>query len=275
MNNIPTTDLHMHSSFSGDSQAPMEAMIVSAIRKGLTHICFTEHIDRDFPTDHHENFSVDTPAYLAAYNALSEKYRGQINIYFGIELGLQPYLSGFYEEYIQQYPFDYCIGSSHLVDGRDPYYKDFFEGRDEASVYRRYFETILENLDAFSSMDSYGHLDYIVRYGPDQNRYYTYEKYADLLEEILKKLIDKGIALECNTSGFRYGLGHPNPCEEILTRYRQLGGELLTIGSDGHSPEHVAFAYEKLGGLLRSCGYTHYTIFEKRIPRSLPLPDCI
>ncbi len=273
MNKIPTTDFHMHSSFSGDSQAPMEDMIQSAIQKGLTHICFTEHIDKDFPTDHHIDFSVDTPAYLKTYRALSQKYSSQIRISFGIELGLQPHLKEFYTDYIRQYPFDYCIGSSHLVDGMDPYYKDFFEGRSEAAAYERYFTTILENLEAFSAMDSYGHLDYIVRYGPNQNRDYTYEKYADILEAILQKLIDRGIALECNTSGFRYGLGHPNPCEEILTRYRQMGGELLTLGSDAHSPEHVAFSYEKIGGLLRSCGFTHYTIFEERTPRFLPLPD--
>lgn len=271
MKRTPTTDFHMHSSFSGDSQAPMEDMIRSAIDKGLTHICFTEHIDKDFPTDHHDDFSVDAPAYLKAYTELAEKYRERIHVYFGIELGLQPHLAGFYGDYIQKYPFDYCIGSSHLVDGMDPYYPDFFEGRDEAAAYERYFVTILENLNAFSSMDSYGHLDYIVRYGPNQNRDYSYEKYADVIDEILRKLIDKNVALECNASGFRYGLGHPNPCEEILTRYRTLGGELLTLGSDAHRPEHIAFNYENIGELLRSCGYTHYAIFEKRKPRFLPL----
>lgn len=66
----PAIDFHLHSSFSGDSRAPMEDMIQSAIAKGLTHICFTEHIDKDFPTDHHENFSVDTPAYLETYTRL-------------------------------------------------------------------------------------------------------------------------------------------------------------------------------------------------------------
>lgn len=268
----PAIDFHLHSSFSGDSRAPMEDMIQSAIAKGLTHICFTEHIDKDFPTDHHENFSVDTPAYLETYTRLAEKYREQIHIYFGIELGLQPYLSGLYEQYIRQYPFDYCIGSSHLVDGKDPYYPDFFEGRDEAAVYERYFISILENLEAFSFIDTYGHLDYIVRYGPTQNQNYRYETYADILDEILKKLIEKGIALECNTAGFRYGLGHPNPCEEILCRYHELGGELLTLGSDGHAPQDAAHSYEKIGQLLRSCGFTHLTIFEKRRPRFFPLP---
>ena len=271
MKPISAADFHMHSSFSGDSQAPMEDMIQSAIKKGLTDICFTEHIDKDFPTDHHMDFSVDVPAYLESYTALSQKYREQIHIYFGIEMGLQPHLKDFYTDFIQKYPFDYCIGSSHLVDGMDPYYPDFFEGREESAAYERYFVTILENLDAFSAMDSYGHLDYIVRYGPNQNRDYSYQKYADIIDEILKKLIHKGVALECNTAGFRYGLGHPNPCEEILIRYRELGGELLTLGSDGHSPEHIAFAYETIGDLLRSCGYTHYTIFEKRKPRFLPL----
>ncbi len=272
MSQIPSADFHLHSSFSGDSRAPMEEMIQSAIKKGLSHICFTEHIDKDFPIDHHENFSVDTPAYLKTYEELAQKYQEQIRIYFGIELGLQPHLNEFYGQYIRQYPFDYCIGSSHLVDGADPYYPDAFEGREEAAVYERYFLSILENLEVFSFLDTYGHLDYIVRYGPGQNRNYSYKKYADILDEILKKLIQKGIALECNTAGFRYGLGHPNPCEEILSRYRQLGGELLALGSDGHSPRDVAYDYEKIGPILRSCGYSHITIFEKHMPRFLPLP---
>lgn len=271
MSQIPTADFHLHTSFSGDSQAPMEKMIQSAIGKGLTHICFTEHIDIDFPTDHHENFSVDTPAYLEAYRVLSRKYRNQIHVYFGIEMGLQPHLGDFYRDYIRQYPFDYCIGSSHLVDGEDPYFPDFFEGKEESAVYERYFNAILENLDAFSSMDAYGHLDYIVRYGPNQNLDYSYARYADILDEVLKRLIYEGVALECNMAGFRYGLGHPNPCEEVLSRYRQLGGELLTLGSDAHSPKDVAYSYGKLKGLLQACGFTHYTIFVGRSPQFLPL----
>ena len=85
----------------------------------------------------------------------------------------------------------------------------------------------------------------MVRYGPAKNKNYSYQAYREILDEILKVLIEKGIGLECNTAGFKYGLGHPNPTEEILLRYHELGGEILTLGSDGHAPKHLAYDFEK------------------------------
>ena len=120
-------------------------------------------------------------------------------------------------------------------------------------------------------MDVYGHIDYVVRYGPNKNKFYTYGRYEEILEEILRTLISRNVGLEVNTGGFHYGLGHPNPCEEILTRYRQLGGEILTIGSDAHIPGNIAFDFHKLPDLLKSCGFTHYTVFQNRRPQFLPL----
>ena len=116
-----------------------------------------------------------------------------------------------------------------------------------------------------------GHIDYVVRYGPNRNLYYTYEKYRDILDEILRVLVQKGIGLECNTAGFKYGLGHPNPTEKILSRYRELGGEILTLGSDAHAPEHIAYDFERAGALLKECGFHYYTVFRNRKPEFLPL----
>ena len=79
------------------------------------------------------------------------------------------------------------------------------------------------------------------------------------------------MALECNTAGYKYGLGHPHPQEEILKRYRELGGELLTIGSDGHAPEQLAFDFPKIPGLLKDCGFRYYTVFHERKPEFYPL----
>ena len=81
--------------------------------------------------------------------------------------------------------------------------------------YREYFESILENIRAFDDFDVYGHIDYVVRYGPTRNENYTYARYSDVIDEILRLLIEKGKGIEINTGGFKYGLGHPNPCEEI------------------------------------------------------------
>ena len=153
----------------------------------------------------------------------------------------------------------------------DPYDKIFFQGRTEYEAYHRYFEVLLENLNTFSCFNTCGHIDYVVRYGPQKNRNYSYEKYQDILDEILKTLIQKQIGLECNTAGFKYGLGHPNPTEKILARYRELGGEILTLGSDAHAPEHIAYNFRETGEILKACGFRYYTIFKEGQPEFLNL----
>lgn len=264
-------DTHMHCRFSGDSDAAPEDMIRAAIGRGLDGICFTDHLDYDFPNEP-ELFLLDLDEYDREMHALADAYHDTIPVRCGIELGVQPHLHDKLRGVVNGHDYDFVICSSHTIDHQDPYYKTFFEGREEHAAYRRYFESILENLSGFSDFDVYGHIDYVVRYGPNQNRFYSYEAYADVLDAILEKLIGMGKGIEINTGGFKYGLGHPNPCEEILKRYRELGGEILTIGADAHAPEHVAYDFDKVPPILRAAGFTHYTVFEKRKPVFYPLP---
>ena len=264
------TDYHMHSDFSGDSQAPMEQMIQRGIDLGLTTMCFTEHMDKNVINEG-TNFEVDTKSYQEGFLPLKEKYRGQIELLFGIELGIEPRYQKFLEQYVQTYSFDFIIGSSHIVDGIDPYYPAYYEGRTEEEAYRRYFESVLENLTAFSDIDVYGHLDYIVRYGPNKNRYFSYEGYRDLIDPILKTLVEKGIGLEINSGGYRHGLGLPNPCPEIIKAYRQMGGEIVTVGSDAHAPEFIASHFDDVKELLLACGFSCYTIFRERRPEFIKI----
>ena len=202
---------------------------------------------------------------------LKDKYKGQIDICFGLELGLQPHLTQEIPKIASSASFDFLIGSTHVADHMDPYEKIFFQDRTEYQAYHRYFEVLLENLETFSCFDSCGHIDYVVRYGPNQNRNYSYEKYQDILDAILEKLIEKQIGLECNTAGFKYGLGHPNPTEKILARYRELGGEILTLGSDAHAPEHIAYHFKETVQILKDCGFRYYTVFKERKPEFLKL----
>lgn len=264
-------DTHMHCAFSGDSDADPELMIQSAIEKQLDGICFTDHLDYDYPEEP-ELFLLDFPAYQERIFSLKEKYKKKISVLWGIELGLQPHLAKRLSDVTDGYPFDFVIGSSHVVHGKDPYYFSFFDGKTEQEAYTEYFVSILENLDAFTDFDVYGHIDYVVRYGPNRNADYTYAKYADVLDEILKKLISLDRGIEINTGGFKYGLGHPNPSEEILSRYHELGGEILTIGADAHQPEHVAYDFKKIPDLLKACGFPYYTVFRNRKPEFYKLP---
>lgn len=263
-------DIHMHTNFSGDCTSTPESMVEGAIAKGLPGICFTDHLDYDYPED--IDFDLDLPTYMKKIQELQETYSNQIEILFGVELGIQPHLSDRLTAITTTYPLDFVIGSSHLVHNKDPYYPKFYEGRSEEECYREYFESIYENLHLkFTDYDSYGHLDYTVRYGPNKNQFYTYEKYADILDAILEKLIAMEIALEVNTAGFKYELGHPNPTEDIIKRYRELGGKLITIGADAHKPEHIAYDFEKMPELLKNCGFDSYVIYRKRKPEFIKL----
>ena len=258
-----TCDFHNHTSFSADCKASPESMVEQAISLGLQYLCMTDHMDLDFPYPDLD-FTFDVDEYFKKHQKLTESYGHQITLLTGIESGLQPGIYKDLSKIINGYGFDFVIGSSHLVDRMDPYFPEYWENREEAAGILRYFETILENVAEFDNIDVYGHIDYIVRYAPSKAENYSYQKYAEILDEILKTLIYKNIGLELNTAGFKYGLGFPNPHTDILKRYRELGGEILTIGSDAHRPEHLAYDFAKVPELLKECGFEYYTIFRKR-----------
>lgn len=271
-------DFHLHSSFSGDSTAPMEEMIKQAISLGLTYLCFTEHNDFDYPTPPgnkesvQENvFLVNTDSYLYDFIRFREQYKDQIQLLFGVELGLQPHLLRENAVYARSYDFDFIIASSHVCDHRDPYYPPFYEGRSEEEAYRSYFNSIIENVRKFDNYDIYGHLDYVVRYGPSRDKDYSYEKYKDLFDTMLSLLIGNGKGIEVNTGGYRKGLKELHPCTDVLKRYRELGGEIITVGSDAHEPGHIGADFEVAAQILKECGFQYYTIFRGRQPEFIRL----
>lgn len=264
------SDFHLHTEFSGDSDTPVRNQVERAIALGMKEICITDHHDYDADfTD--IDFTLDIEAYLPYMRRIQEEYKDRIRVGIGIELGLQSHLKDYLNRLLQKYPFDFVIGSSHFADQMDPYFPEFFRGKTEKEAYGRFFEVSLQRADSLDCYDSFGHLDYVVRYGPDKNRYYSYDTYREYIDPILKTLIAKGKGLECNTGGYQYHLGHPNPSEDVLRRYRELGGEILTIGSDAHAPEHVGFDFDRARKTLIRCGFRYYTVFHERKPKFLPL----
>ncbi len=265
-----SADYHLHTDFSSDSKTPMEEMIQAGIRKGLRTMCFTEHMDYDYPLmagATEPEFLLDTDAYFVKNKELAPKYADKCDILFGIELGLQPHLTKKLANLTSSYPFDFVIGSVHQVDGMDPYYPEYFDKYEEKRGYQRYFEYGIECIKAFSDFDTLGHLDYIVRYGPNQNKYYSYKEYSDYIDEILKLLIQKGIALEVNTGSFKYGMNVTNPNLDIIKAYKNMGGELITVGSDAHVPEFIANKFDLVKELLQQVGFKYYTEFKARKAR--------
>lgn len=267
-----TTDFHVHSNFSSDGKATMEQMIEQAIKLGLKKLCFTDHMDYDFPKQMGGlDFEFDPKEYIKKLDEMKLRYQGQLQILAGIELGLQPHLADRLIALTQSYPFDFFIASSHVVNRTDPYLPGYWANRTKEEGIRAYFESILQNCRVFNDFNVYGHLDYIIRYIPGQaqaltKETYSYSEYADILDEVLMTIISLGKGIEINTAGYKYGLGFPHPKPEVLKRYKELGGEIITIGSDAHLPEHLAYNFNGIPDLLKEIGFRYYTTFEQGKP---------
>ena len=116
-----------------------------------------------------------------------------------------------------------------------------------------------------------GHLDYVVRYGKNKEKEYSYKMFADEIDALLRELIEHGKGLELNMAGLKYGLPFAHPHPDILKRYRELGGEIVTVGADGHRPEHIAWEFDKACDILKGCNFKYYTEFKERKPIFLTL----
>lgn len=264
-------DTHLHTDFSTDSTTPLSLQVSRAEKLELTGICITDHMDYDFPAsalDHPVEgvpFCFDWTSYIEVIE--SAKGNTGLALYTGVECGLQMTESVIKKNrQLHSRPsLDFMIGSLHLVDEQDPYYPSFWQGKDPRLCILHYFESLYENLQRFHDFDALGHLDYIVRYAPSGFSYIP-DDYRDIIDSILTYLIQKDIALEINTSGFKTEGRCPNPHLDILTWYRERGGELITIGSDAHTPDYIAYRFDSVADLLQKTGLRQYVVYRKHKP---------
>lgn len=270
-------DTHTHTRFSSDSGSEPIEMLAAAKAAGLSTLCFTDHMDLDFPGDN-TLFVFDTKEYFNELLPLKKQTAADGSmpkLLLGIELGLRPNrpdLRARMDALLAAHPFDFVIGSTHVVDELDPYEQDYWKLPGNRLL--RYFEDIFANVAEHTCFDSLGHLDYIIRYLPDfvsLVKDYEVRDYMNLMEETLRILIARGQALEVNTAGLRKGLSFPHPKAEILTRYRELGGELVTLGSDAHTPSDVGADIKKCAALLKDSGFRYYAVYEGRKAKMVAL----
>ena len=242
---------------------------------GLDTLCFTDHMDYEYRYEPEGMFEIDVPKYFEHLFQLKEQYAGKFNVRIGIELGLrdEPDLLESVREQnralVTEYPFDFVIGSTHQMVHVDPYYPEFWENRSQREGMEMYFISGLENIKNNEFFDSYGHLDYLIRYANGDKTQYNCSDYAELIEPMLKELIARGKALEINSKGLTpsYGINAPHPGREVLRRYRELGGELITVGSDAHTADGVAVYFDQVETMLKDIGFRYYAIFENRKPQ--------
>jgi histidinol-phosphatase (PHP family) len=253
-------DYHMHTSFSDDSTYPMEEEVVRAISLGLDEICFTEHVDYGVKTD----LNCDYIAYKNEFQRCKEKYKDQIALKFGIEFGMQVHTIQEFQRDFDKNDFDFVILSCHQVENKEFWNQDFQRGKTQQEYNERYYEEILNVIRKYEDYSVLGHLDMIRRYDNAGN--YPFEKVKSIISEILMQVIESGKGIEINTSSFRYCLEDLTPSREILKIYRELGGTIITIGSDTHEAEHIGYKIFYLKEELKRLGYNQICTFEKMKP---------
>lgn len=257
------TDYHIHSDISGDCAAPMARMADAARKAGLKEICFTEHIDINFPGG--TSFVPDFEVYDAKF-ALVKSAFPDIDIKKGVEAGLEIRTNEKLLMALAGKNFDFIIGSVHLVRGHDPYCSDFWSTFPGRSAFEEYLKECLLCAKEFDLYDVFGHLGYPSKFCPRQDSIMRYGDYADAVDGILRTLVQKGKGLEVNTSGIR-NTGTTIPEPEIIKRFLEIGGEIITVGSDAHDEQSVGRAVPETLEMLKNMGLKYICAFDERRPR--------
>lgn len=267
-------DLHSHScfSFDGAKDATPDALCKKALEAGLSHLAITDHCDVNGEVE-----GIYDP-YLAdqAWDAMTqakEKYKGKLNLLLGIELGNAHQYPDYARQVLARHPYEYVIGSLHNLRDVPDFCMLKYEKMTPAHVARLFDKMLDETLEmlSFQGIHTLGHLTYMHRYLTLAKVPLDLKPYREKITQICETLIQKDIALELNVSTLWKGLGISMPTMEVLKWYKDLGGQLIAIGSDAHSPENLGKAIRKGYALLATVGFSHITAMENGQRILLPI----
>ncbi len=262
-------DYHIHSSFSFDCQMSLEQICERAIALGIPEICITDHVDF-VPGDPSTGY-FQPEAYFAAIEACREKFGDRLTIRAGAEMG-EPHRFPYESEILaDEYPFDFILGSLHWVQDEMVLQREYFTHRSPQEAYIAYF-TELHTMVRVGGFDVLGHLDVVKRYGFDVYGTFDPQEFEEPIREVLRACVEVGIGLEVNTSTLRRPVHQPSPTLTVLKWYREMGGEIVTLGSDAHELAHIGYALADMVALLKAAGFTHVTSFADHQPYFVPLP---
>lgn len=254
-------DYHTHSSLSFDSETSALKMAQKAAKIGLKEICFTDHYDCFFNPNDEMPYIFTKEDYTKTYDNL---YVEGIKIKKGIEFGLTPWNAGHADEIIKD--IDFVIGSLHYLESGDPYTEEkFWQGRSTKEAFRDYLESVYNCVKIHSNFDVLGHLTYVSKCPLNSSKdLVLYKDFRDISDEIMKELVSKGIGMEINTSGIN-AIGAFLPDKDYLARFKELGGEIITVGTDSHDETRIGqYVPEALEIIKDVFGYV--CTFEKRKP---------
>lgn len=244
-------DCHVHSHHSVDGSRRLEDYCRAAVAGGLKAIIFTEHYDLNPVTEgfNHLHFA----RYAQEVEAVRQKFAGRLEIGLGLELGEPHLYAGAIDAFLSGKKVDFLLGSVHWV-GEKALHLDYGQGCSAEEAYQRYFEEVLRAVQA-GNFHVLAHLDLLKRYLGHQSPLET-EHFREIITAILQEAISRGIGLEVNTSGLRQGLADTLPGLMVLKWYRDLGGEIVTLGSDAHRPEDVGAGLATGLNTLAAAGFT-------------------
>jgi len=259
-------DYHIHTSFSPDSKMDPEEAVRAAIASGVTDICFTEHMDLGHHMEMYDR-GLDFAGMEETVSRLREKYP-EINIGKGIEAGYIQETVEQTAEVLAGQKFDYVLLSTHCVDGMDCGVPESKRGQDKITAYKRYLETVYASVtdDRLTEYyDCVSHIGYIAKGLHYEDNIFSYQMFPDLFDKILSEIIKSGKGIEVNTSGIDRG-GHVLPHPSIIRRYKELGGQIITIGSDAHRSQSVGEYIKDAIDIIAEAGFEEITVFKNREP---------
>ena len=228
-------DFHLHSAVSFDSTSDARDMVRAAEERGLKEMCFTDHYDYKYLREETPDlFSLEE--YAKAYDGLSSD---SVLIRRGVEFGMTTWNCAEADALLSSRHFDFVIGSVHYTKGGDPYEAPYWRDKTENEAFTVYLEQALQCVRLHHNFDVLGHLNYVCKSAHNPTHApLRYKDYSDICDEIMKLLVQKGKGMEINSSGVNM-VGEFLPSAEFLRRFKELGGEIVTIGSDAHNPERV------------------------------------
>ena len=253
-------DYHVHTSFSDDSDYPMQDCLNHAIELGVEEICFTEHVDYGVKGKPGQMPNCPTEEYLTEFKRCEKIFDGKIKMKFGMEFGMQVSIVDEFQKLFNSYPFDFIILSCHQVDNQEFWTYEFQQTHTQKEYHERYYNEIYNVMKVYDDWSILGHLDMVKRY--DSWGEYPFSKVRDMVAEILKLTISKNKGIEINTSCYRYKLEDLTPSHEILKLYKDLGGEIITIGSDSHAENHLAVKIQDVQAELKNLGFKNIYTYD-------------
>ena len=251
-------DTHTHCKHSHDSKEEPKDMIEQAISLGMDYIAFTDHFDGELTLLPEFDYvpQINLERHFEEIRALKEQYKDKIEIGVGVECGYMKEANDIYLSQLSKFDTDIIINSIHTIEYEDCYMPSYFAKRSKAQAYGAYLKAVRESLDCPYHYDSVGHIGYVIRKSTYADKALKYEDFADIIDDILLTLIAKGKALEINTQSKGTGLDFL-PTVEILSRYKELGGELLTFGSDAHFCGRIGEKYSLVTDWLKANGFKY------------------